>query len=45
MSHVARSPDGIVVVTAPPLDPAGCIRGNVISDHEAEMLGRRARPP
>ena len=42
-ARVASALDCTVVVLAPPLDPAGSIRGNVLSDHEVTMLGDRAR--
>ncbi len=41
--RVSRTHDGTVVVLAPPLGPAGSIRGNVILDHDVVMLGDRAR--
>ena len=40
---VGSALDCTVVLLAPPLDPAGSIRGHVLSDHEVTMLGDRAR--
>jgi hypothetical protein len=43
VARVPRAHDCTVVVLAPPLDPAGSIRGNAILDHDVAMLADRAR--
>jgi hypothetical protein len=46
MIDVTRgSTDCAVAAVAPPLGPAGGIRGDVMSNHELAVLGDRARPP
>jgi hypothetical protein len=46
MIDVTRgSTDCAVAAPAPPLGPAGGIRGDVMSNHEIELLGDRARAP
>ena len=42
-ARVGSARDCSIVVLAPPLDPAGSIRANLLSDHQVTMLGDRAR--
>ena len=42
-ARVASALDCTVVVLAPPLDPAGSIRGNVMANHVVAVLADRAR--
>jgi hypothetical protein len=44
VARVASAHDHAVAAPATPLGPAGRIRENVISSHEVEVLGHRARP-